>query len=64
MLPVLREKEAPEWGATDREGHGNDAIPQAELPRSHVVIQQEEWEHSDGALFAWTQPKSDTRNNK
>lgn len=54
-LPALGEQQASQRRAADGEAHGDDAVPEADLPGGHVVVQQEEREHGHRALFTCRQ---------
>lgn len=48
---ALGEQQASQRRAADGEAHGDDAVPEADLPGGHVVVQQEEREHGHRALL-------------
>lgn len=54
-LPALGEQQASERRAADGEAHGDDAVPEADLPGVHVVVEQEEREHGHRALLTCRQ---------
>lgn len=54
-LPEVSEQQASQGGTADGETHGDDAIPEAELPGGHVVIQQEKRKHGHCTLLTCIQ---------
>lgn len=54
-VPALGEQQASQRRAADGEAHGDHAVPEADLPGGHVVVEQEEREHGDGALLTCRQ---------
>lgn len=54
-LPALGEQQASQRRAADGEAHGHDAVPEADLPGGHVVVEQEEREHGHRALLTCRQ---------
>lgn len=47
----LSEQHSSQRRATDGEAHGDDAVPEAQLPGRHVMVQQEEREHGHCTLL-------------